>query len=399
MSKYHILLVQVDELWLKGKNRSHYIRTLKGHINHYLKKSFDGAWITRNENQRFVIETEDFFGEDVIQGLARIPGIFSVVPAIRVEQDLDMAASAAINELGGLLKFPSTFKVNTQRSDKRFPMTSMEASRNLGGMILKAYDGRIKVDVHHPEVMVELKISASGMYVSLRKIFGVGGLPVGTSGHLVTMLSGGFDSPVASFLMAKRGCRQDFVFFHAYPFVGDEVKEKIVDLVTVLARYQNGCRLFVVPFGDIQNLIAQQCREEYRTIFFRKYMVVAANILANKLGAEALLTGDSLGQVSSQTIGNIALIDVASERPVFRPLLGHNKREVIQIAKEVGTHDISIRPHDDACGLFAPKHPIIKPDQVYCQRFDQENDFTPQLKEAVEKAEIIRFDLTGQIIL
>jgi tRNA uracil 4-sulfurtransferase len=215
----------------------------------------------------------------------------------------------------------------------------------------------------------------------------------------VTLLSGGFDSPVASYLMSKRGCKQTFAFFYAYPFVGEEVKEKIISIAKVLGKYQRGSKLHIIPFGDIQNLISKKCHEEYRTILFRKYMMDCSYLLADKVKADALLTGDALGQVSSQTIGNIQAIEYFAKKPIFRPLVGFNKIEIINLAREVGTHDISIIPHDDACSLFAPKSPIIRPDMEYFKKFEKDDEVDAEVEKAVANAEIIKISLTGELLL
>lgn len=199
--------------------------------------------------------------------------------------------------------------------------------------------------------------------------------------------------------MSKRGCIQTFVFFYSYPFVGEEVKDKIEALAAELGKYQSDCKLYVVPFGKIQKKIAKVCRENYRNILFRKYMVECSNLLAERIQADALLTGDSLGQVSSQTIGNISLVDQISRLPVFRPLIGFNKKETIQLAKKIGTHDISVIPHDDACSMFAPRHPVIKPKNDYWHQFNEENDFSKELEQALDEAEVHHISVNGKLTL
>ena len=283
-----------------------------------------------------------------------------------------------------------TFKVETKRGDKRFPKDSTTISREMGHLILKEFPF-LKVDVKDPQLRVTITIGEQAIYVSTssKKILGIGGQPWGMSGHCVTLISGGFDSPVASYLMAKRGCQQTYIFFYAYPFVGEEVLDKIFDLTKILGPYQRAIKLFVIPFGDFQNLVTQKCKPEYRTLMFRRYMIECAHLLAHELGADALVTGDSLGQVSSQTIHNMAILDgLSHHHPIFRPLIGLNKSEIIQIAREIGTYPVSARPHDDACSLFAPRHPILRPNPTYWERYNREVQLSQDLEECLKQAHV-----------
>lgn len=393
---YNIIVISVDELWLKGKNRPVYFKAIRRHIHELIKAYHVASFTCNSEEQRIVAHSETFFSEECIAALLKVPGIHSVAPARRIPVLYDQIMPAVAAELKTLHPLPKTFKVFTRRSFKGFPMSSMEVSAQLGGQVLTEFP-ELKVDVHSPEMVIEIRILEHNIYVSSRKMKGIGGLPAGTSGHVLSLLSGGFDSPVASYLMAKRGCRLSFVFFYAYPFVGDEVKDKIVNLVGVLGQFQRHCKLYIIPFGDIQNLISQQCKMDYRTVLFRKAMLECANLLARKIRADVLVTGDSLGQVSSQTIGNIAALDAFSQKPIFRPLLGFNKIEIIDLAKKIGTHDISVIPHDDACSLFAPKHPVIRPDTEYLNQFDQELQLDIHLYKCIDDAEVYDVSLTGEV--
>lgn len=394
---YQHVLVNVDELWLKGKNRPHYIKMLKVHVNKVVKEFSEGQFTLRNMHQRFVLDCDDGFNPAIIPALQKVPGVFSIIPVVKCKNEIEDIKESALNELKKQVPLPRTFKVKTSRVDKNFPLTSMETSRQVGGRILSQLDGQIKVDIRSPECWVDVKIIQGQAFVSAKTYPGIGGLPCGTNGHLLTMLSGGFDSPVASYLMSKRGCEQTFIFFYGYPFVGEEVLDKIVELSGVLGQYQKSSRLYVIPFGNMQKVISEQCEEKYRTVFFRQAMIKCSNMLAGKVKAHALLTGDALGQVSSQTIHNIALLDEHSARPIFRPLVGFNKREIIDLARKIGTHDISVLPHDDACALFAPKHPIIKPDQKYWRTFSEENDWTAELTECLDNASIYDIQINGAV--
>lgn len=392
---YSDLMVSVDELWLKGRNRPLYFQAIVKHIGMALKAYHPHRFHFKNNAQRLLYSSDVPFGNDVINALKKIPGIASISPSRIVERDLEKLYISVVEELKQFSDKPRTFRANVKRIDKRFPIDSMTVAKEVGHQVLNAYP-QFKVELNHAEVVLDIRILNDKISLSSQVVKGIGGLPWGTSGHGLTMLSGGFDSPVASYLMAKRGLRQSFVFFHAYPFVGNEVVEKIKNLIKVLASYQRQTHLYIIPFGDIQKVIAENCQEEYRTIFFRRYMVETANLLCDRIYADALVTGDSLGQVSSQTIGNLNLIEKSSPRIIFRPLIGYNKLEVLKLAEIVGTHDISILPHDDACALFAPQNPIIEPSITYWQSFKTNVDHIPLLNSAIDNAEIYSINLQGQ---
>lgn len=394
---YKNIIVNIDELWLKGKNRKHYFRTLREHVHLVIKSHSDGEKVTlRNDQQRLVAESETGFTRDCINSLVKVPGVSTVQPAICIEREKSLILPTIVEKLKGELGDRiTTFKVKCKRVDKSFPHGSMDLQRELGHFLLKEFS-QLKVDVRNPEILIDIKVMQEHIFISTEKLTATGGLPVSSSGHVVTLISGGFDSPVASYMMSKRGCRQDFIFFYSYPYVGDEVKDKIIDICKELSQYQKGCRLWVVPFGEVQNAIAKDCYEEYRTILFRKYMVETANLLASRIKADALVTGDALGQVSSQTMRNMSVMDSFSKKIILRPLVGFNKIEIIRLAKKVGTHDISIIPHDDACSLFSPKHPVIKADYVYMRNFSNDFDYSSLLNKALDESEIYRYDVLGE---
>jgi len=390
---YTTLVLNVDELWLKGKNRKQYFEAMKKHIRAVLKAYHDSEFILKNEQQRLTAESDTPFSELLISRLTDLPGLNSIQLVRRVELDIKVVTDLVVSELKKR-EDVSTFKVKAKRVNKKFETGSQDINRIVATGILK--NTHFKVDVHKPDLLIDIKVMNDSILISWERLKAVGGLPVGTSGRLVTMISGGFDSPVASYVMAKRGCSQTFAFFYAYPYVGEEVKEKIIKMCEVLSRYQNGVKLYILPFGDIQNYIAKECDERYRTLLFRKYMMDVSNSLAWKTKSDAILMGDALGQVSSQTIHNMMALDKACSRLIMRPLLGHNKIEIIDTARKIGTHDISIIPHDDACSLFAPKHPVIKPKDGYFERFIEEHDCKDLISECIRNAEVIKFDIKGE---
>lgn len=398
---YNTIIVNIDELWLKGKNRPFYFKTLKKNIKAVLKAIGRKNISVYIENHRFILSAENSFTEENIIALSNIPGTNSVIPAVRINKDYKSIFSIVEKEIesadpGNV----ETFRIFTKRVDKHFPIKSMDVSKEIGALVIEKFPA-LKAKMVKPDLQIEIRILRDFIYISSRKIRAPGGLPVGTNGHLITMLSGGIDSPVASYLMSKRGCKQTFMFFYAYPMVGEEVKEKIEKLTSILGRYQYRSRLYIIKFGDFQKKLVKLCKEDYRTILFRKYMMECGSILAKEIDAQALLTGDSLGQVSSQTLTNISEIDHFSDLTIFRPLVGLNKIEIIQIAKDIGTYKISVIPFDDACSMLAPRHPVLRSERQYLEKFFEENDLSNDLRELIETAEIYDVDpagvLTGSI--
>lgn len=395
---YKVLMLNVDELWLKGKNRPLYFKAMKNHIKKVLSIYHDSKFSLENENQRLVAKSEEVFSEEIIEAFTKVPGLATITLARAVAPEKEAILPAILEEIEKMEVFPRTFKVKCKRAYKLFPHKSMDLQREMGHLVLKEYrDKGLSVDVHNPEMLVDIKVMKDNIYVSTKTIKGTGGLPVGTSGKAVTLISGGFDSPVASYMMSKRGVSQVFAFFYAYPFVGDEVKEKIKTMCQELGKYQKGSKLYVLPFGEIQNLISKQCDEEYRTLLFRKYMIETADLLARKTRSDALIMGDALGQVSSQTMQNMQALDSSVNRIILRPLVGFNKLEIVNLSKIVGTHDISIIPHDDACSLFAPKHPVLRPDWKYWNDFVAKTDIKDQLWKCVENAEVYSIEIDGEL--
>ena len=399
--KYDQILVNVDELWLKGRNRPYYLKCLRRHVTNKCKSLGMKNFRVKNINQRLVIEPSSDVTEELINHLQMVPGVYTIQPVVSCERDIEVIKETARKVFeAAKIKFPKakTFRVTVQRKDKTFEISSMEFARHVSGRIL-ANNEEFKVNLKNPDLNLNVKIQPGGRnYIYAESFPGVGGLPAGTSGHSITMLSGGFDSPVASYMMMSRGVHQSFAFFYAYPFVGDEVKEKIISLSKHLAKFLNNCQLHIIPFGHVQDYLARNSKEEYRTILFRYAMVKCANLLAPKIGAEALVTGDSLGQVSSQTMGNISLIDKASDLPILRPLIGMHKKAIIKTAVKIGTHDISVIPHDDACSLFAPENPIIRPHGKTWEDMLSQLDLEPHLNQALEETELYTLSTLGQFL-
>ena len=394
------LVISFDELWLKGKNRMTYMRAAMDHINAVFKHYHQDKFSYRIQSERLYYTSKTFFSEELLDALILVPGVAYISPCKMInrlpEESLENVYEEILNELISFDKVATVFKALVKRVDKTFSQTSVLVGREIGHRILKRYP-LSTVDMKKAEVVVDVRILAKHVSISTESRRGIGGLPWGSTGSAVTLLSGGFDSPVASFLMAKRGVKQAFIFFHAYPFVGREVLAKIKSLVSVLGKYQKQSHLYIVPFGDIQSLISKDCREEYRTLIFRRYMIEISNMIAQKIKAEALITGDCVGQVSSQTMPNLHLMDKISERMILRPLVGYNKLEILNTARAINTHDLSLIAHDDACSLFSSKKPIIIPNIEYWNHWKDKFDFTNELKLAIEKTESFSINLKGEL--
>jgi thiamine biosynthesis protein ThiI len=382
------ILINVDELWLRGRNRSHFFRVLKGQLDNRIKHFHQFKYSLKNENQRFVLKSDHDFSRDLIENIVHLPGLNSILPVIETTCEIDKIKDISQQLMGDLLaRNPSqsfTFKVTTIRSDKRLPLESMQVSKDVGGRLLSVFD-KLSVQIKKPELEVHIKLTfGNKCYITLEKLEGVGGLPLKSSGEGLTLISGGFDSPVASVMMGARGVDQSFIFFHAYPFVGNEVVEKIKKLVAQLAKFQSHCELMIVPFGNIQKKIIAHCDPKYRTNLFRWAMIQVACEIARKKKKDCLITGDSLGQVASQVIQTLRLLDQSASLPIVRPLIGMQKKEIIKKSHRFGLHDISCLPHDDACSLLAPGSPVIKPD-FYLWAKTVEH-LTDELKEDLIKA-------------
>jgi thiamine biosynthesis protein ThiI len=354
-----LYLVRLGEISLKGQNRSFFEKKLKDNIKYKLRpfKNF-----FKKQKGRLYIEVEAAAPEDLVRrALATSFGVVGYSKATTCKKDMEdiREAAVAIAASDHFLKNTKTFKVETVRADKKFSLTSYEISGDLGHQILTAQPD-LSVDVHHPDktLYVEIRDKAY-LYASLEP--GPGGLPVGTAGRGMLMLSGGIDSPVAAYRMAKRGLRQEAVYFHAYPYTSDEAKEKVVELARILSPYCSGITLHIVPFTDVQLHIKTHSNAEENTLLMRACMVRIANLLANKRDCLAIVTGESLSQVASQTLESLAFTNSMSQLPIFRPLIGMDKGEIVETSREIGTYETSILPYEDCCTIFSPKHPLVRP--------------------------------------
>ena len=353
-------LVKYGEIGLKGKNRYYFEETLVKRIEEALKK-IDGEFTVTRPQGRIFVEGSGFDEDEVIDALSKVFGIIWICPCIMTDDTgFDDLSKQIIDylkeELGDK---PFTFKVEARRARKNYPMNSMEINRELGARILDAFPNS-QVDVHHPEHLVEVEIRERiNFHIFYHK--GVGGMPVGTAGKAMLLLSGGIDSPVAGYMIARRGVTVDATYFHAPPYTSERAKQKVVDLAKILTKYTGPIKLHVVNFTDIQMAIYEKCPHDELTIIMRRYMMTIAEHFADEDNDQALITGESLGQVASQTMQSLYVTDHAATLPVFRPLIGFDKQDIIEISQKIGTYETSILPYEDCCTIFVAKHPVTKP--------------------------------------
>ncbi len=374
-------LIRYHEIALKKGNRQYFTELLKRNLLAAVKDL--GAKEIRNLPARLLLTFKnDVHADIVIQRLSGVFGVanFSIVK--RTDRDIDALRSDILESLNGN-RFES-FRIETQRGDKTFPLTSPEINRQLGAAV-KARSGA-RVDLENPEFTVTVEILPRDAFFGFNKIPGAGGLPVGASGRVVCLISGGFDSPVAAYRMMQRGCRIIFVHFHSAPYQDKTSQEKVRELVTHLTRHQFLSRLYLVPFGEIQRQIVASVARPLRVVLYRRMMLRIAEVIARQDRAKALVTGESLGQVASQTLDNMAVIEQAARLPVLRPLVGMDKQEIIDQARRIGTFDISSIPDQDCCQLFVPKHPATKARFDDVEQDESKFDVNELMRDGVENA-------------
>ena len=390
--EFRSFLIKYAEIGVKGRNRGIFEDALVRQIRHALKRC-EGEFTVRRTRGRVYVEvlSESYDYEETMEGLKTVFGIAQICPMIELKDEgFESLCSAVVSYMGEA--YPDrnlTFKVNTRRARKDYPMESMEVNSEVGGVLLDAYP-EMKVDVHHPEVMLNIEIREK-IYVYSIEIPGPGGMPVGTNGKGMLLLSGGIDSPVAGWMIAKRGVKIDAVYFHAPPYTSDRAKQKVVDLARKVARYSGPIWLHVINFTDIQLYIYEKCPHEELTIIMRRYMMRIAEQFAVKDGCLGLITGESIGQVASQTMQSLAATNAVCTLPVYRPLIGFDKREIVEISEKIDTYEVSIQPFEDCCTIFVAKHPVTKPSVERMEKSEQNlaEKIDELVKTAVDTAEII----------
>lgn len=381
-----LILIRYGELALKGKNRVQFENQLIRNIREKLS-SFSGIKVKKTFGRVFV-ELNGQPMNPVVEELTEVFGVVGISPATEVESDLDQIRAAALELVQRLEPRPRTFKVIAKRAWKGFPHSSQEINHLLGSYILKNSEG-IRVDVHQPELALRVEVRREGTYLYGRDITGPGGLPVGSSGRVMLMLSGGIDSPVAAYYVLKRGAALEAVHFHSYPFTSERARQKVEDLGQVLTRYGGEIRLHIVPFTEIQTQIREKCPSPYMITIMRRFMVRISEELARRNGALALVTGESLGQVASQTLESMNAINDVTRMPILRPLVGMDKQEIMTVSRRIGTYDISILPYEDCCTVFQPKSPVTRPAVDRSRELEAQLDVETLVRDAVEATECV----------
>lgn len=392
--KYQSFLIKYAEIGTKGKNRYLFEDALIKQIKNALKK-VDGSFISSKESGRIYVQAlSDYDYDEVIDALQRVFGIAWICPMLQIEEkDFDNLKKVVVDYVDQV--YPDkhfTFKVDSRRADKNYPVPSEQMNRDLGEIILNTFP-ETKVDVHKPEVLLRVEVRKVVNIYSLM-IPGPGGMPVGTNGKAMLLLSGGIDSPVAGYMIAKRGVKIDAVYFHAPPYTSDRAKQKVVDLAKLVARYSGPIPLHIVNFTDIQLYIYEQCPHEELTIIMRRYMMKIAEEIARKNDALALITGESIGQVASQTVQSLAATNEVCTMPVFRPLIGFDKQEIVDISEKIGTFETSIQPYEDCCTIFVAKHPVTKPNIniIHKSELSLQEKIDEMVKTAIDTAEMVWCD-------
>ncbi len=384
-----MILLKQGEIVLKGLNKKNFEQKLMANIVRRIKPFGDYRVYCLQSTIYVEPKNEDCDLDGALDALRTVFGIISISRAAACEKDPDAIAAKAIEYLAEDMRAARSFKVESKRSDKRFPMTSIELSQHVGGLLSEAFPDT-EVDVREPELTVHVEVRDLAAYVHSAALPGAGGMPVGSNGRAVSLLSGGIDSPVSTYMIAKRGVHIIPVHFFSFPYTSEAAKEKVLTLAGELSAYCGKLMVEIVPFTHIQEEIRDKCPEEYFTIIMRRFMMRIACRIARDNGCGALVTGENLGQVASQTMGAMAATESVCDVPVLRPLIGFDKAEIISLARKIGTFDTSILPYEDCCTVFTPRHPKLRPDIAECEAIEAALDVEGLIEEAVKNIERVR---------
>ena len=385
---YNILIVKYGEIGVKGKNRYLFENKLIKNIKNMLKPL--GEYNVYKEYGRIYVDVNDDNYEEVMEEVRKVFGIVGVCPGVKAEKDYDVLKATALKLIEQKIEEGAkTFKVESRRGDKSLPLTSQEMSIDIGGYILSNVKDRIKVDVRNPEVKVRCEYRELNTMVYTDSVPGYGGLPMGTAGKAMSLLSGGIDSPVATWMVAKRGMDIECIHFHTYPFTSERSREKVLDLARTLSRYCGPIKVHCCNILEIEKEITEKLNREETTIHSRRFMMMITQRLAEQRHCQAIVTGESIGQVASQTIYGLTCTNAVCSLPVFRPLIAMDKSDIIDIAQEIGTYDISIVPEEDCCSVFAPKKPITKPKLDRIEKSEEKLDIEALIEGAMATIETV----------
>ena len=384
---YNILIVKYGEIGVKGKNRYIFENKLIKNVKNILKPI--GKFNVYKEYGRIYVDLDGYDYEEVVEELKKVFGIVGVCPAVRAEKDYNLLKELALKMLEEKIEQGyKSFKVDSRRGDKDFKLTSQEMSLDIGGYLVSQVKDKIAVDVRNPEVKIHCELRQNHVMVYSDTIPGYGGLPLGTNGRAMSLLSGGIDSPVASWMVAKRGMELECIHFHSYPFTSEKSQEKVRDLAQILAKYCGRVRLHKVNMLEIQKSIGLNCKDEEMTIISRRFMMRIAERVAESRHCDALVTGESIGQVASQTIQGLTCTNASVKMPVFRPLIAMDKTEIIEVAQKIRTFEKSILPEEDCCAVFSPKKPVTKPKLDRIEKSENKLDVEKLIQDAIDNIEV-----------
>lgn len=389
MNQEHIFIVRCGEVALKGMNKPYFERMLVERIKKLLRK-FDGVSVKRQEGLIFVRADKKLDKNAIIKEISKVFGVASISPAVECESTMEAIGAAAVEYMLEAIEERGikTFKVEAKRADKNFPVKSPDIGRRIGADVLKGCKV-LKVDVHHPECLLFVDVRHDKSYIYQDKIQGFGGLPLGTNGKGMTLLSGGIDSPVATWMMAKRGMMIEAVHFHSYPYTSQRAREKVEALASIVATYCGRYKMHVINLLPIQEKIVENCPEEETTVLVRRFMMRIAERIAADTDCSMLITGENLGQVASQTAEALVVTDQSVSMPVMRPLIAMDKVDIMDKAQEIGTYETSIQPYEDCCTVFLPKHPVTKPKLERILASESKLDCEALIEAAVKSEEIV----------
>ena len=376
-----VILCKYGEIVLKGANRSYFEGLLTKELKRRAKK-FGSFKITHMQSTVYIEPLDEFSDfEGMYEAVGCVFGISAYNRAAVCEKDINDIMTVAREYIPAYFDGKRTFKVEAKRSDKRFPLKSPEIAAEVGGVLLEACP-RMRVDVREPDITVKVEVREEHAYVHAAQQKGAGGMPVGSNGRGLLLLSGGIDSPVAAYMMAKRGVIIEALHFESYPYTSERAREKVLELAKIVAQYAGKIHVHVISLTHIQEELVRACEEDYFTLLLRRFMMTLADRCAEQYGAQALITGESVGQVASQTMQALAVTDICANRPVFRPCIGLDKEEIIEIARKIGTFETSTLPYEDCCTVFTPRHPRTKPELEKVLREEAKVDFASLCDEA-----------------
>lgn len=389
---FQAFLIKYGEIGVKGKNRYVFEDALVARMKRVLAP-VDGTFKITKEQGRIYVEAEGPFDyEETVAALQRVFGIVGICPVVLAEDQGFEALSRDVMDYMHRMyeRAEKTFKVHTRRANKNYPMTSPEVNEEIGGRILEEFPN-LTVDVHDPEIMLHIELRSGHVNIYSEVLPGPGGMPLGTNGRSMLLLSGGIDSPVAGYMVARRGVCVDAVYFHAPPYTSERAKQKVVDLAKIVSAYAGPVWLHVINFTDIQLYIYEKCPHEELTIIMRRYMMRIAEHIAKETGCLGLITGESIGQVASQTMSSLIATNEVCELPVYRPLIGFDKEEIVEVAKKIDTYETSIQPFEDCCTIFVAKHPVTKPNVNIIRKHERHmvEKLEELMKTALETDELI----------